>query len=458
MSSDTLNRRSFLYGASIAGFGIFANGRHGWAGGVGPNEVVNIACIGVGGKGKSDTQQAANHGRIVGVCDIDEKRGAENVERFKDAKRFFDYRELFDEIGSQIDAVVVSTPDHHHAPAAVTAMRMGKHVYCQKPLTHSVWEARLMRETAHQKGVCTQMGNQGTADPGFRRGAEVVRSGAIGDVREVHVWTNRPFKYWKQAPDVVARPKQTPPVPRHVHWNLFLGPAHERPYHPIYHPHDWRGWWDFGTGSLGDMACHTANLAFMALKLGLPVRVSAHSGDINPETYPAWATIAYEFPARVGLPPVKLTWYEGAKDGKRNLPSTDLFPAGFNPSDSGSLFIGSKGKMYSPSDYGSEQVLWPEAAFKEYKDPEPSLPRIKGGSDEDDNQKREWVQAIRAGKPSVALSNFDYASTLTESMLLGNVAVRSGEAIEYDPASGQITNSSAAARYLKPYFRKGWEI
>jgi len=206
------------------------------------------------------------------------------------------------------------------------------------------------------------------------------------------------------------------------------------------------------------MPCHTANLAFMALKLGLPARVSAQSGEINSETYPAWATITYEFPARGGLPPVKLTWNEGARNGKRNLPSADLFPAGFQPSDSGSLFIGSKGKLYSPSDYGSEQVLWPEAQYKDFKDPEPTLPRIKGGHDQDENQKREWVEAIRAGKPSIALSNFEYASTLTESMLLGNVAVRSGEVIDYEPATGRITNSSTASQYLKPNFRKGWEI
>ena len=206
------------------------------------------------------------------------------------------------------------------------------------------------------------------------------------------------------------------------------------------------------------MACHTSNLAFMALKLGLPTRVSAKSGEINSETYPAWATITYEFPAREDLPPVKLTWYEGAKDGKRNLPSTDLFPAGFNPSDSGSLFVGSKGKLYSPSDYGSDQVLWPESEFAGYKDPEKSLPRIEGEHGQDDNHKKEWIEAIRAGKPSIALSNFDYASNLTESMLLGNVAVRSGEAIDYDPATGRITNSSTASQYLKPYFRKGWEI
>ncbi|MFO0887877.1 MAG: Gfo/Idh/MocA family oxidoreductase [Isosphaeraceae bacterium] len=456
--SSAVDRRSFLHGVSVAGFGILAQGRRAWAGGLAPNEVLNIACIGIGGKGKSDSQHASRFGKIVAVCDIDERRGAENFERFKDARRFYDYRKLLEEMGSKIDAVVVSTPDHHHALAAVTAMRMGKHVYCQKPLTHSVWEARLMRETAREKGVCTQMGNQGTAHPGFRRGAEIIRAGAIGEVREVHVWTNRPFKYWKQAPDIVSRPATTPGIPNHVHWYEFLGPAPDRPYHPVYHPHDWRGWWDFGTGSLGDMACHTANLAFMALKLGLPTRVSARSGEINSETYPAWATITYEFPARGELPPVKLTWYEGAKDGQRNLPSTDLFPPGFRPSDSGSLFVGSKGKLYSPSDYGSDQKLWPESEFKDFKAPEPSLPRINGEGGEDVNQKREWVEAIRAGKPSHALSNFEYASTLTESMLLGNVAVRSGEAIDYDPASGRITNSSTAGQYLKPSFRKGWEL
>jgi predicted dehydrogenase len=452
--SLTTNRRSFLYGASVAGFGIFVEGRRGWARGVGPNETLNIACIGVGGKGKSDTAHAASQGRLVALCDVDEQRLDAMAANHKDAKKYVDYRELLHELDSRLDAVVVSTPDHTHAPAAVMAMRLGKHVYCQKPLAHTVWEARLMRETARQKKVCTQMGNQGTADPGFRRGAELVRAGVIGDVSEVHVWTNRPFKYWKQAPDIVARSKETMPIPSYLHWDLFLGTAEERPYNKVYHPHDWRGWWDFGTGSLGDMACHTANLTFMALQLGLPVRVSAHSGEINPETYPAWATITYEFPARGNLPPVKLTWYEGAKDGQRNLPPTSLFPDGFKPSDSGSLLLGSKGHMYSPSDYGSEQMLGPQPRFKDAM-----LPRIdRERGDTDLNQKREWVQAIRAGKPSIALSNFDYASNLTESMLLGNVAVRSGQAIDYNPESGEITGSESASRYLKPYIRKGWEI
>jgi predicted dehydrogenase len=445
----------------VAGFGILVPGRAGRASGVGPNDTLNIACVGVGGKGESDTRDAARHGKIVALCDIDQQRLDAMAARHKDAKKYNDFRELFHELESRIDAVVVSTPDHTHAPAAVTAMRMGKHVYCQKPLAHSVWEARLMRETARQKGVCTQMGNQGTADPRFRRAVELVRSGALGDVREVHVWTNRPFNYWKQAPDIVARSTETIPAPEHVHWDLFLGPAPERPYNPVYHPHNWRGWWDFGTGALGDMACHTANLAFMALELGLPVRVSAQSGEINPETYPAWATITYEFPARGNLPPVKLTWYEGAKKGKRNLPPAELLPdKGLAPSDSGSILIGSTWRMYSPNDYGAIQVIWPKGGeYKDIKAPEATLPRVAGARGSDDAQKREWIQAIRASKPAMALSNFVYASKMTESMLLGNVAVRSGQAIDYNPQTGEITGAgSSASQYLKPYFRKGWEI
>ena len=398
-------------------------------------------------------------GRVVAVCDIDQVRLDDMATKQKESKKFNDYRELLHELGDKIDAVIVSTPDHTHAPAACMAMRMGKHVYCQKPLAHTVWEARLMRETAREKKVCTQMGNQGTADSGFRGAVELVRSGAIGEVTEVHVWTNRPFNYWKQAPDIVARSPESVPIPSHVHWDLFLGTVPERPYNPVYHPHNWRGWWDFGTGALGDMACHTTNLPFMALQLGLPVRVSARSGEINSETYPAWATITYEFPARGNLPPVKLTWYEGAKDGKRHLPPSSIFPdRGLPPSDSGSVMIGSRYRMYSPNDYGARQVVWPKEGYTELKVPERTLPRHERARDIDTNQKREWVAAIRAGKPALALSNFDYASTLTESMLLGNIATRSGQAFDYNPETGEIAGNSEASRFLKPSIRKGWEI
>lgn len=453
------NRRLVLkgFGASVAGFAVWPKGLRAYAG-TGPNEAITIAGVGVGGKGSSDIDQAGNHGHVLAICDIDENRLNAKAEKFKDAAKFVDYRELLSKLGDKLDAVVVSTPDHTHAPASIMAMRMGKHVYCQKPLTHSVWEARMMRQIAREKNVCTQMGNQGTADGGLRRGAEIVQTGGIGEVKEVYVWTNRPFKYWKQSPDIVARPTETPEVPKHVHWDLFLGPAPVRPYHPVYHPHDWRGWWDFGTGSLGDMACHTANLVFKALKLDLPVRVSAEHAELNPETYPAWAVITYEFPARGDLPPVKLHWYEGAKDGMRNLPPASLFPNDFKPSDSGSLLIGSKGQMYSPSDYGSQQMLWPESEYKEYKAPSPFLPRIEGGKGNDDNQKLEWIQAIRAGKPDHAQSNFEYASRLTESMILGNVAIRVNKPIDYDPATGKVTNTTDAAQFIQPEMRDGWKI
>ncbi|HVX11080.1 MAG TPA: Gfo/Idh/MocA family oxidoreductase [Pirellulales bacterium] len=449
------HRRRFLQSVSLAGVGYWMAGRQNLAAADSPNEQINIACIGVGGKGSSDTDQAGNYGNIVALCDIDDERLGSKAAKFPKAKKYNDYRKLLDEMHAQIDAVVVSTPDHTHAPAAVRAMRLGKHVYCQKPLTHSVAEARLMRDTARKYKVATQMGNQGTADAGLRRGVEIVRSGALGPVREVHVWTNRPFKYWKQAPDLVARPTETPPVPAHVHWDLFLGTAPERPYHRVYHPHDWRGWWDFGTGSLGDMACHTTNLPFMALQLGYPTRVSATSGAINSETYPAWATITYEFPARGDLPPVKLTWYEGARDGERNLPRPDLL-MGETPSSSGALLVGERGAMFSPNDYGAEQKLLPVKQFEGYQPPEPTLPRTDFGRGTDDSQKGEWVQAMRGGRP--ALSNFEYAAVLTETMLLGNVAVRVGKPLEYDAENVRVTNCPEAAAFISPAYRKGWEI
>src|SRR5262249_19102538 len=271
--------RRFLQTASLAGFGLWASG--GAARGA-PNERLSFACIGIGGKGASDTEHVGKLGDVVALCDIDAQRLGKMAEKFPGAQSYSDYRKLLEELPPKVDAVVVSTPDHHHAAAAVMAMKLGKPVYCQKPLAHSPYEARVMRETAARMKVATQMGNQGTSHPGFRDGIALIRSGTIGPVREVHVWTNRPFRYWKQAPDLVARPEPMP-VPEHVAWDVWLGPAPERPYNKVYHPHDWRGWWDFGTGAMGDMACHTANLAFMALKLGLPTRVSAESGEVNPE-------------------------------------------------------------------------------------------------------------------------------------------------------------------------------
>jgi predicted dehydrogenase len=452
---NRVNRRNFLGTLSGAAVGYWAAGRTEFVFSKSPNERLSIAGIGVGGKGKSDIDQAGKFGDVVAICDIDDVRLNDKAQLFPQAKRFNDYRELLDEMGDKLDAVVVSTPDHHHAPAAIRAMRLGKHVYCQKPLTHTPAEARLMRETARKYNVQTQMGNQGTANDGFRAGIELVRSGAVGPIREVHAWTNRPFDYWKQAPDIVARPTETPPIPPHVHWDLFLGAAPERPYHPVYHPHNWRGWWDFGTGSLGDMACHTANLAFMSLQLGLPERVSAISGEVNSETYPAWATMTYEFPARGDAPPVKFTWSEGAKDGQRNLPAADLLHGEEVPG-SGMIFIGAKGSIFTPSDYGSEQVLLPRKEFAGFKLPEPTIERLGNAEGHDTDQKREWIRAIQGGP--APMSNFDYASRMTESMLLGNVAVRLGKALEYDGETGKVTNCPEAEQYIHGTYRKGWEI
>ncbi len=458
--SRQINRRRFVSNAASAlGAGLWlssqSNGGLNWS----PNERVNVACIGVGGKGASDTDGAAKYAEIVALCDIDDQRLKQKAQHYPNAKTFHDYRELLSEMGDKVDAVTVSTADHTHAAAGVRAMRLGKHVYCQKPLTHTVAEARLMRETARKYNVVTQMGNQGTAHDGFRTGVELIRSGAIGDVQEVHVWTNRPYSdwkagkmYWKQSPQITSRPTDTPPVPDSLHWDLWLGPAPERPYNPIYLPHDWRGWWDFGTGALGDMACHTANLPFMGLQLGLPTRVHAVSSEVNSETYPSWATITYEFPARGDQPPVRLVWYEGSENGKRNLPKL-TFPGGQEPTDSGALLIGDKGRLYSPGDSGDVQQLEVKG---DVKTPDPTLERLGNEAGPDENQKREWIRAIEGG--SRPLSNFDYASVLTEAMLLGNVAVREGKPVEYDGQKGEITNLPDAGNRLAPASRAGWEL
>jgi predicted dehydrogenase len=340
------------------------------------------------------------------------------------------------------------------------AMKMGKHVYCQKPLCHDVYEARVMRETAAKMKVATQMGNQGTAHPSLRSGVEVMQSGALGPIKEVHVWTNRPV--WPQAPKVTTRPKAEP-APKHVHWDLFLGSAPERPYsgvkqdngHPPYHDFNWRGWWDFGTGALGDMACHTMNMPFMGLKLGYPDSIVAECGDLNRETYPSWATVTYQFPARDSLPAVRLVWYEGQKDGKKNLPPLDLF-LGEKPSDSASLIVGEKGTMYSPSDYGERWVLLPKKQFAGFHNPKPTLPRHKS-KDDDSNQKAEWVAAIKGGP--TALANFDYAGMLAEAVLLGNVAIRhQGKKLEWDGPGMTIKNDSEANQNLKREYRKPWTL
>jgi len=467
------SRRDFLQQSAVAGIGFWA------AGGVlgaekkkeSANERLNIACIGVGGKGSSDTDHAGNHGNIVALCDIDDNTLGHKAEKFPQAKKYNDYRKMFDEMGKSIDAITVSTPDHTHAIPSLIAMQLGKHVYCQKPLTHTVFEARQMREMARKYKVATQMGNQGTAEDGLRKAVEIIQAGGIGQVHEVHVWTNRPI--WPQGTEALfnipyvqhaalaalhgksAPAPKMPECPKNVHWDLFLGPAPERPYTPGIHSFAWRGWWDYGTGALGDMACHTANMAFMALKLAHPTTVEAKSGPINPETYPTWAHIVFDFPSRDGLPPVKFHWYEGSRKEGRVLPSNELLnkvlKKGERLSDSGSMLVGDKGILFSPNDYGASFKLLPEKDFEGYKAPQQVLPRNGKG---DDGQKAEWVAAIKGGPP--ALSNFDYAGMLTETILLGNVAMRVGKKLEWDGPALKVTNCPEAEQFIRTEYRKGW--
>ena len=431
-------RRRFIQEGALAGLGFWAAGgvalaREGKA----ANDQLNFACIGVGGKGSSDVDGASKVGKIIGLCDIDDSTLDKKAAAFPDAQKFADYREMIDKLGDKIDGVTVSTPDHTHAPASIMAMKKGKAVYCQKPLTHSVAEAREMRETAAKMKVATQMGNQGSAENGLREAVEIIQAGAIGAVREVHVWTNRPI--WPQAPGVMARPKDEQAIPKNVHWDLWLGTAPARAYHDGYHPFNWRGWLDFGTGAIGDMACHTANMAYRALKLGLPTTIQAGEGGM--------------------LPAVKFTWYEGHKDKEKKikvLPPDDLVALMKGTKDglkeSGSFIVGEKGMIYSPDDYGAKYILLPDDKFKDFKKPEATIPRNGKG---DDGMKAEWAAAIRGGP--AAYSNFDIASHLTESMLLGNVAARTtGKKLEYDGVNMKITNTEDADKLLKNEYRKGW--
>jgi predicted dehydrogenase len=346
------------------------------------------------------------------------------------------------------------------------AIKAGKHVYCQKPLTRTIREARELRMAARQYKICTQMGNQGTATDDLRRGVEILRAGVLGDVKEVHVFTNRPI--WPQAPKLVTRPPEEP-VPAHVHWDEWIGPAKMRPYSPAYHPFKWRGFWDFGTGALGDMACHTANMPYMGLELGYPTSCQGKSGELNDETYPGWATVVFHFPARGDRPPVKLTWWEGhkpdPKDPKtmvRNIPDKGV-TKGFDLPESGSLCIGDKGMMVSMSDYGTNnKIIFDGNSEGVVCNPPKLLPRHSDGGkkfNNDEAQKAEWIAAIKAGKHEIALSNFDYAGMLTEFVLMGNIGIKvPNKKLEWDGPGMKFTNDEEANQLLHREYREGWTL
>ncbi|MBP9901583.1 MAG: Gfo/Idh/MocA family oxidoreductase, partial [Verrucomicrobia bacterium] len=431
----TLTRRQFLRRSAIAA-GTASALSFPFVGRVlGANDRINVACIGVGGKGDSDSSDAgACGGNIVAICDVDANTLDKKGKQFPQAKRFNDYRKLLDEIGKDVDAVTVSTPDHHHGSAAIRAMRLGKHCFCQKPLTQTVAEARVMRALAAEKKLATQMGNQGSAEDGLRRAIEVIQAGVIGQPLELHVWSNRPV--WPQG---LERSVGQDPVPANLDWDVWLGPAAIRPFKQgVYHTFNWRGWFDFGTGALGDMACHTVNMPFRALKLGYPTVVECElASRICPETFPKTSRIRFEFPERAGLPPLKFWWYDGnpgdelkplrppAEQTREILQTMGTLPP------SGALIIGDKGKLFAPDDNGARFLV----AMKDQElyvagDKHDAAKAVRQSIPRSPGHMEEWFRMMKQGTP--AFSNFDIAAYLTEIILLGCVALRVGEGYRMD--------------------------
>ena len=407
-------------------------------------QMLRLAYIGTGGMGGSHVESTQELEVVCPCfCDIDTERMAQAVEAFPNATRYQDYRKLFDKEHDNIDAVMIGTPDHHHYPATMIAMQLGKHVYTQKPLTHTVWEARKLAEAAKKYPVVTQMGNQGHAGEGWRLVYEWIHGGALGTIKEVHSWTDRPI--WPQG---MGRPEETDEVPAHVDWDIWLGPAPVRPFKlNTYHPFYWRGWWDFGAGALGDMACHIMDGIFLALDPGSPSSVEPIAcGAVNDETFPKAAMIKWEFPRRGWRPAFDCYWY----DGGLKPPFPAELESGRRLPDNGNLFIGTKASILVSGAYGGSPRIFPEAKMKEIGKPKQLLERSPGHIEE-------WVMAARGEKPAdFARSNFAYAGPFTEAVLLGNIAVRVGRRLEWDAKTMTFPNFPAANQYVTKEYREGW--
>ena len=440
-------RRQFGRAAGIAG--AFSILKAGSARTYAANEKLNIAAIGVGGRGAADIRQVSSE-NIVALCDVDSKRAAGSFRAFPDARKFVDYRVMLAEMETKIDAVVVATPDHHHFSASMAAIRLGKHVYCEKPLTHSIWEARQLTLAARKAGVATQMGNQAQASEATRQIQELVMNNAIGSVSEAYIWTDRPSRglfgeYWPQG---VTRPADTPATPDSLSWDLWLGPAPARPYHPSYAPFAWRGWWDFGTGALGDIGCHYFDPVFRALKLGSPNSVEAVSTRVNNETYPLGSVVTYQFPAREKMPEVKLVWHDGGLRPARPA----ILSEGVKMGDNGIMLVGDEGVILT--DWNSPWKVFPEVRANALGAPAKTLARSPG-------HHQEWIEACKGG--DAAGSNFDWAGPLTEAVLLGNVALRpelrtdlTQRKLLWDSEKLEFSNHAAANQFLKRDYRDGW--
>ncbi len=471
-----MTRRKFI-GTSLAAataFTVVPSSVLGGHGKKSPSDKLNIAGVGLGGRSTNNLSNVESE-NIVALCDVDKRYAAEVFKKYPRAKVWTDFRKML-ENQKDIDAVIITTPDHLHAVITKTAMEMGKHVYTEKPLTRTVKESRILRKTAEETGVATQMGNQGhSGDIGdVRRLKEYVQDGAIGDVKEVHCWTGSAAGKWPQG---IGRPLSSRAVPSYLDWNLWLGPAFERPYHPIYHPNRWRGWWAFGNGALGDMGCHVMDGPFYALDLDYPVTVEGDYAALgsregsftmgggftmkiqiegepfplqtscsgpNAETAPVASRIRYRFPASNNRPGLWMTWWDGGLTPPvpQELDMDEL-------PDTGNLLIGDKGIILCGK-YAADIRLFPKSRREEYNPPPKTIPRIEV------NHAHDWIRACKGGRS--ACSNFEYAAKLNETVLLGNVALRTGKKIKWDAGQMKATNTPEAERYVKVNSRKGWEL
>ena len=444
-----ISRRAFVKSAAAASaFMIIPRHVLGGRGYKAPSDTLNIGVIGAGGRGAHDVQAVISE-NIVALCDVDEVNAARTFAQFPRANKYKDFRVML-EREPAIDAVIVATPDHTHAVASLAAIQLGKHVYCEKPLTHTIKEARVLAQAAREAGVATQMGNQGMAFEGNRQIKEWLADGAIGPVHEVHVWSDRPTTrgrlplWWPQG---IERPTDTPPVPDTLDWDLWLGPAPYRPYHPAYVPFKWRGWWDFGSGGLGDMGIHNLAPVFSALKLGAPESVYASSTPVYPESVPNASVVHYQFPAREGMPPVEIHWYDGGILPER---PEELEPDKALDPEDGIIFVGEKGKMLVEGWGGERPRLIPESADQAYERPAPTLPRSIGHHEE-------WIKACKEGTPTE--SDFAFAGPLTEAVLLGLVSVRcGGQRLLWDSENLRVTNVPEANEYVHKTYREGWSL
>lgn len=446
---DGTTRRDFLKVATAAAaFGLIPRNVRAVPRQFAAGEKLNIAGIGIGGQGKSNMSNLAGE-NIVALCDVDLNYAAKTIQQYPNAKVYQDYREMLDK-QKDIDAVVIATPDHTHAVISMAAMKAGKHVFCQKPLCRDIREARMLAKFAKESGLVTQMGIQGHSQEGFRLICEWIWDGVIGEVREVDAYCSLSYYPWGHAgwsskAGGFNRPTDTPAVPDGFKWDLFLGPAPERPYHPAYHPGVWRCWRDFGSGMIGDRGAHTMDSIVSALKLGPPTSVEGTSCGLNAETHPISAVVTYQFAARENLPPVKLTWYEGTRPPRPE----ELETGREMPKEGGIVFKGSKGKIMAGV-YGESPRLIPESRMQDYKRPPKTIPRVNG------NHENDWVQAIKNGKQAGA--NFEYAGPLTELTILGRIAIQADTRIEWDAANMKITNVPDANKFVSREYRQGWTL